>query len=36
MWQRYETRWRNVTSDRLDLQLLELMPPPHAALRRDR
>ncbi|MBV8895240.1 MAG: cysteine hydrolase [Acidobacteriaceae bacterium] len=27
MWQRYYTRWRAVTRERLDLQLLELMPP---------
>jgi nicotinamidase-related amidase len=27
MWQRYYTRWRMVTRDFLDQQLLELMPP---------
>jgi nicotinamidase-related amidase len=27
MWQRYYTRWRATTRERLDLQLLELMPP---------
>jgi nicotinamidase-related amidase len=27
MWQRYYARWRNATRERLDLQLLELMPP---------
>ena len=27
MWQRYYTRWRVATRERLDLQLLELMPP---------
>ena len=27
MWQRYYTRWRVATRERLDLRLLELMPP---------
>src|ERR1700722_2436909 len=27
MWQRYYARWRVATRERLDLQLLELMPP---------
>ena len=27
MWQRYYTRWRVATRERLDLSLLELMPP---------
>ena len=27
MWQRYYTRWRVATSESLDLQLLDLMPP---------
>jgi nicotinamidase-related amidase len=27
MWQRYYTRWRVATRERLDLQMLELMPP---------
>ena len=26
MWQRYYTRWRDATRERLDLRLLELMP----------
>jgi nicotinamidase-related amidase len=27
MWQRYYTRWRDVTRERLDVRLLDLMPP---------
>lgn len=27
MWQRYYTRWRDATRERLDLHLLKLMPP---------
>ena len=27
MWQRYYRRWRDATRERLDLRLLELMPP---------
>ena len=30
MWRRYYTRWRVATRECLDLQLLELMPPPAA------
>ena len=37
MWQRYYARWRVATRERLDLRLLELMPPlavlcPHATV----
>jgi nicotinamidase-related amidase len=27
MWQRYYTRWRAATRERLDFRLLDLMPP---------